>query len=358
MARAATATKIAQQFGRGEFTPAQREIVEDIFRLMIRDAEVRVRQALAENLKRNPGVPHDVAVILARDVEAVALPMLEFSEVLTSEDLVAIVCSQGEEKQKAVARRHTVDSRVSAALVDVGSEDVVATLARNQGSDISDTSFHKMMDRFGTSEKVQGSLVDRSRLPVTVAERLVTTVSEHLRDHFLARHDLPEDVTAALVLHSRERATIGLSSESSEDEVETLIRHLRVNNRLTPSIIIRAVCMGDIQFFEYALSELTDIPVVSARTLIHDSGDLGLQSLFAKAGLPSHYYQAARAAIDALRETHYDGERNDQTRFQRRMIERILTQYGDRGVNFENDDLEYLLTKMEQLSSPHPGEET
>jgi len=104
LARAATATKIAQQFDRGEFTPAQRKIVEDIFRLMIRDAEVRVRQALAENLKRIPGVPHDVAIILARDVEAVALPMLEFSEVLTSEDLVAIVRSQGEEKQKAVAR--------------------------------------------------------------------------------------------------------------------------------------------------------------------------------------------------------------------------------------------------------------
>ena len=211
-----------------------------------------------------------------------------------------------------------------------------------------------MIDRFGTSEKVQGSLVDRARLPVTVVERLVATVSEHLRDHLLTRHDLPEDVTAALVIHSRERATIGLSSESSEDEVEALIRRLRANDCLTPSIIIRAVCMGDVKFFEYALLELADIPVVSARTLIHDSGDLGLQGLFTKDGLPSHYYQAARAAIDALRETHYDGECDDQTRFQRRMIERILTQYGDLGVNFENNDLEYLLTKMEQLSLPHP----
>ncbi len=31
------------------------------------------------------------------------------------------------------------------------------------------------------------------------------------------------------------------------------------------------------------------------------------------------------------------------------MIERILTQYGDLGVDFDCDDLEYLLTKMGQL---------
>ena len=31
------------------------------------------------------------------------------------------------------------------------------------------------------------------------------------------------------------------------------------------------------------------------------------------------------------------------------MLERILTQYGDLGVEFDSDDLEYLLTKMGQL---------
>ena len=35
-------TKIAQQFDSNAFTPTQREIAKDIFRLMLRDAEVRV----------------------------------------------------------------------------------------------------------------------------------------------------------------------------------------------------------------------------------------------------------------------------------------------------------------------------
>ena len=56
-----------------------------------------------------------------------------------------------------------------------------------------------------------------------------------------------------------------------------------------------------------------------------------------------------RAAIDVARETEYDGGENDRERYSRRMIERILTQYGDLGVEFDSDDLEYLLTKMGQL---------
>jgi hypothetical protein len=33
------------------------------------------------------------------------------------------------------------------------------------------------------------------------------------------------------------------------------------------------------------------------------------------------------------------------------MIERIMTQYDDLGVEFESDDLNYLLTKMSELPS-------
>ncbi len=58
---------------------------------------------------------------------------------------------------------------------------------------------------------------------------------------------------------------------------------------------------------------------------------------------------AARAAVDVARETDYDGGENDRERYSRRMIERILTQYGDLGVEFDSDDLEYLLTKMNEL---------
>ena len=63
-ARAETAGKIAAGFNTGDLTAEERQLAEEIFRLMVQDAEVRVREALAHSLKENPGVPHDVAVSL------------------------------------------------------------------------------------------------------------------------------------------------------------------------------------------------------------------------------------------------------------------------------------------------------
>lgn len=174
-------------------------------------------------------------------------------------------------------------------------------------------------------------------------------VSESLRQHILTNHELPPDLAADLVLHSRERATISLSSESTEDDVERLVRQMQVHGRLTPSIILRAVCMGDMKFFEYAMAVRADIPIINARELIHDRGALGLKGIYGKSGLPPALYPAVRAAVDVAAETEYDGEENDQERYSRRILERVLTQYGDLGVDLESDDLEYLLAKMNSL---------
>lgn len=351
--RAETAQKLAENFAAPDLTDSERTIAEEIFRLMVRDAEVRVREALARNLKENPLVPHDVASLLARDVDSVALPVLEFSSVLDADDLMEIVRGRDPEKQKAVARRATVEAAVADALVEEGDVEVAATLAANEGADIREESMLKMVERFGDDERVQDPLVHRAALPVTVSERLVHRVSEQLKDHLLRNHELPPDVAADLVMQSRERATITLSTESTEDEVERLVRQMQDHGRLTPSIIVRAACMGDLKFFEYAMAVQTGLSVLNVRQLIHDSGPLGLKGLYEKAGLPRSLFPAARAAIDVMGETDYDGEENDRERYQRRMLERVLTQYGDLGVEFEGQDLEYLLAKMNQLPATH-----
>lgn len=348
--RAETAGKLARQFDDRNLSETERRIAEDIFRLMVKDAEVRVREALSENLKGNPMVPHDVAVALARDVGSVALPVLEFSDVLTPADLIDIVRIKDPERQQAVARRRVVQSDVADALVEDGGADVAATLAANPGADLPETTMLKMVEKFGDDERVQSPLVNRAYLPVTVSERLVHRVSEALRDHLLRNHELPSDLAADLVLQSRERATITLSSESSEDEVDRLVRQMAEHDRLTPSIIVRAICMGDLKFFEYSMALKSGVPIVNTRELIHDSGVLGLKGIYERAGLPMTMFPAVRAAIDVVAEADYDGESNDRERYQRRVLERVLTQYDDLGVQFESADLEYLLGKMDKLA--------
>ena len=68
--------------------------------------------------------------------------------------------------------------------------------------------------------------------------------------------------------------------------------------------------------------------------------------------MPEHFFPGVRAAIEVARETSFDGEEHDKERYSRRMIERVLTQYGDLGVEFDSDDVDYLMGRMLQL----PGE--
>ncbi len=91
------------------------------------------------------------------------------------------------------------------------------------------------------------------------------------------------------------------------------------------------------------MAVLTGVPIYNARTLIHDSGSLGLQSIYQRSGLPESYLPAFRVALKVLRETQLDGGEHDRERYRRVMIERILTQFEALGA----EDLDYLMIRLD-----------
>ncbi|MCG8695878.1 MAG: DUF2336 domain-containing protein [Minwuiales bacterium] len=341
--RAATAEKVADGFGSGSMTEQEREIAEEIFRLMLKDAEVRVRQALSERLKENPDVPHDVVKGLAGDVAEVALPVLEFSQVLSDDDLIEIVRSQPEGHQIAVAKREGVSESVSEALADTNSEEVVATLMENDNAEIGEKTFQKVLDNFGESERVNAPMAKRQELPVSVSERLVNLVSDALKDHLVTHHEMSADMATDLILQSRERATLSLLDNEDQLDAAQLVQQLKRNGRLTPTIILRALCLGDIEFFEAAIAELAGVPIANAHSLIFDRGELGLSAIYDKAEMPTGLFPFVRAAVDVLHETEYDGGPGDRERFRDRMIQRVLTSFED---GFDSESFDYLINKL------------
>ncbi|MHA1152395.1 MAG: DUF2336 domain-containing protein [Alphaproteobacteria bacterium] len=350
--RAETTAKIASQFEGEVLSPAERQIAEDIFRKLVKDVEVRVREALAAHLKNSPDLPHDVAVALARDVDSVSLPMLRFSEVLTDEDLLEIVRDQGAAKQVAIAQRPSVSSRVADALIDTGNEKVVARLVANEGAKLTEQALGRVMDEYQESEAVSDSLSRRPSMPAAISAQLVEALSERLQDFLLQKHDVSPDVASNLILQARERATMSLVDYGSTDiELENLVEQLVRKERLTPSLLLRALCMGDMGFFERALARLAGLPLQNARILIHDHGGLGLESVYLKAELPKRLYPAFRAGIELSDEIDYDGGHNDRSRFIERMLERILTQFEDPQSRMTQEDIDYLMGKLELVAA-------
>ncbi|HTI81237.1 MAG TPA: DUF2336 domain-containing protein [Acetobacteraceae bacterium] len=344
-ARAEVAHKLAQEIDGTTLSEAELELANDIVRIMARDVEATVRRALSENLRRARHLPHDVALRLANDVESVALPILSDSPVLTDADLVAIIRQGPSRKQEAVANRDEISEQVSDALVTAGSEAAVATLMANASAQIAEEALGAAINRFADSERVKASMVHRANLPVTIAERLVVMVSDQLQSYLVRHHVLPVSLATDLVLQSRERATLHFSLGSSEQELERLVRQMHRNQRLTPLLVLRALCVGDLPFFEMAMAVMANIPVRNARILIHDAGPNGLASLYEKSGMPRRLLSAVRVAVDVVHGTEFDGGERDRERFRSRVITRILTQFED----LPQEELDYLLEKLSDV---------
>jgi uncharacterized protein (DUF2336 family) len=321
-------------------------IAQDIVRLLARDVEVTVRATLANNLRNARHLPRDVALRLADDIEQVALPILGESLVLTDQDLTELVRRGSPEKQTSIAGRPHLSEVVSDVLIDHAHEVAVATLMANSTALVSDVSMEKAVTRFQDSDLVKESMVMRASLPMTVAERLAVLVSRRLQNHLVQNHALSPTLASDLVMRGREDAIIRLSAGADEPDLLRMVAQMRHTRRLTPSLVVRALCTGDIAFFEAALAALAGIPVENARILVHDPGRQGLMSLYRKAGMPDSLLPMVRAAVDTVDESRLDGEPHDLERFRTRVISRVLTQ-DDPSVDANDSD--YLLEKLGDL---------
>jgi uncharacterized protein (DUF2336 family) len=349
-ARAATAAKVGQQLAH-PLTDSERRLAEDIVRAFLQDAVSGVREALAQSLKTNPDVPHDVALTLARDIADVAVPFVQSSPALSDADLLDIIKESEVRTQVAIARRPSVSETVSAALVDKGHEEVVATLVSNDGAQISDKTLTAIVEQHGSSAAVAGVMAVRTRVPVAIAERLVHRIFDELWSALAGTQTLAEDVVSDLILQARERATVALlPAGTAHFDVDALVAHLHANNRLTPSIILRAVCMGDVRFLEAALAELATIPLENSRRLIEEGGDAGLARLLDACKLPNQLLPILHSALEIARETGYDGGPNDRERYRNRVTERLLTM-GDNLPDIPGQDVDYLIRHLTKTAA-------
>jgi len=346
--RAIAAHKLCRVIDRAPLSRMERQSAEAIMQVMANDAAELVRRALAVTLQNSPHLPRDLARKLANDAESIAVPILASSPALTDDDLIDIVRSGAATRQMAVAGRKTVSRAVVKVIAAEAREPAVAVAAANNGAQFNDDSFDDALNRFGENAKVTDGLISRAVLPIHVAEKLVALVSDEALHRLAKRHELPPQLAVELAEGARERATIDLVDQAGKaTDMQRFVQQLHLNGRLTPSIMVRGLCMGHIRFVEWAMAELAGIAHARTWLMVHDGGTLGLRAIFERAGLPGRLYPIFRTGIDIIHELEYDGGHLDRERFSRRMIERVLTRF----QGLPKDELDYLLNRLDALSA-------
>jgi uncharacterized protein (DUF2336 family) len=338
--------KISVHYANRAFNPREFEYAEQIFRLLMKDAELRVRQRLAEQVKDNPDVPRDVILHLAEDVEYVAIPVLKASDVLSDADLIRIIETSREiSKLVAITARNRVSSRLSQALVDTNYPNVITSLLQNERADISEKTFGQIIQNFLHDDNVAEAMVERARLPVSVAEKLIQHVSGTLAGILQERFGLEAE---KFERQTREHVTLDfVSRRTPDEEIEQMIDHMIAEARLTPSIILSSLCRGQLRFFETALARMARIPVHNAQKLVHDKGNLGFHALYMKTSMPESMFDAVRILLQVV--ISLDGERPhlSASNYANKTVQQLLERTRDMDI----ENIPYIIALIRQSAN-------
>ncbi|MFT3726545.1 MAG: DUF2336 domain-containing protein [Terricaulis sp.] len=342
--RAQAAHKICRCIDDAELSPEERAHAESIMAIMAQDAAVLVRRALSVALKNSPKLPRDIANKLAQDVETIALPIILNSPVLTDSDLVEIVRSCPPSKQVAVASRETLSVEVTGAISEFAVSSAVERALANDNALFDEEGYEIALDRFSGVSAITAAMVHRNELPVSVTEKLVSIVTGELFDHLVNHHELPPQIAIDLAMGARERATIDIVEQAArQKDLGRFVQQLNLNGRLTPSLIMRGLCLGHMSFVEHAMAELAGLSHHRMWLLMNDSGPLGLKAAFDRAGLPPRLFPSFRAAIEVYHSIDREGGSRDRIVFRKRMLERTLTLF----QSIPKEDLDYLMEKLD-----------
>jgi len=124
--------------------------------------EVEARTHVAKLLAPLERAPGNVVVKLANDAIDVAAPLLEFSNVLSDDDLIDIVANRSEEHRIAIAGRPNVPERVGEAIVEHGGISSVVRLVRNPKAELGQATLERLVARASLETELVNDLRGRT----------------------------------------------------------------------------------------------------------------------------------------------------------------------------------------------------
>jgi uncharacterized protein (DUF2336 family) len=349
--RAEAANALARAYLYSEVDEDTRSGMEAAMTVLLDDPSSEVRFALADALGSSPDAPRHILLTLAGDQMDIAAIVLARSPIFIDAELVDIVAAAAERLQIAVAERPLVSSAVSAAIAEVGEMSACRALLENVGAEIARISLKRIAERFDDVE-MRDILLARDGLPAEVRQMLIRRLGDTLGALVVGKSWVGEDRAATLTREACDRATVSIAAETESEELVPLIEHLRVTEQLTTALLLRALCAGNVRFFETALSILSAVPEERVASLVRSGRANGLRAVYSKAGLPPMAFDAFMAALETCRAMAEEGTTTDRYRFTCKMVENVLSRYRD----ITDGEVNELMTMLRRFAADQARE--
>lgn len=233
------------------------ELTLETLQCLAEDELPRVREILAEEVKDLACVPTTVIAKLARDIECVAAPILEFSPLLSDADLIEIISSaQARYALSAIARRQALSASVSDAIANAMDIPSVAELLKNATARIRQKTLDKIIAQAERIREWHGPLVMRHDLSQRAIRRIASFVSAALIDELATRNGLDDSTRHTLKLKMQER----LDADGNFGSAVSVVAARHRAGTLDDRFVISAVQDGQRDIVLQALSLLAAVP--------------------------------------------------------------------------------------------------
>lgn len=267
-----------------------RKMTYDVLEILVRDQVIRVRQVIAETLKDVADAPPAIIRMLARDCEiVVAGPVLQFSPLLSDEELLAIIAETPiPGALAAIARRAGVDASITDAIGGSLDVDAVTALLANPSAQIREETLDRLVDQAPSVAAWHRPLVERPRLSPSIARKLAAFVAEHLLRRLSERRDLDPATAREVAAAVRQRIAEETGAPPAApakpvDEALTRARRLKQEGKLDETAVLRALG-HDRGFVRAALAVLSELPLEVVDRVLGAHSPKGVTALAWKSG--------------------------------------------------------------------------
>ncbi len=309
---------------------------------LIADPAVEVRKALAGHLAKAEKLHADIIFNVIAGEDEIGLPFLAATPALNEWHMMAILRVGDRLRQAAVALRHDISAEAIEFAIESADAGACLALFDNPAVKLDDRDYHTLYARFGQAPEVMDRLLGRPDLPLDIRIMQAKRASNRMQQLMAERGWIPANDAAELVADAEETAILRILVEANPEELARVVPFLVSKAMLTPSIVVRAACLGQMQVVERALAHLAGVPGQRARELMRGRGFLGFKSLHAKSGLPPGCFGILRAGCDVTIEAAEEGIELDPEAFGRRLIEILMTRYENMPVKERARHLEFV----------------
>lgn len=288
------------------------------------DPNPEVRAILAEALASVPDLHPDVVFTIVASEDDYALPFLAATPALDSWRMVAILRVGDQARQITIARRADVGDDAIDEISRKCDAEVVCALLDNRLADLTHDNCRTIYAKLGREPAIMERLINRADLPVDIRIMQARQASRRILRLVTDRGWLNPGDADEVIGDAADSTVLDLIAATDEGDLTDAIGFMAGKNLLTPALVLRAACLGDMHVVEQALAHLAGVSLKRAEGMMYGGRLGGGRALLKRAGLPASCHVVLHAAISVERELRDEEADSDAEDFGRRLIAAMM----------------------------------